>query len=363
MNCNSKFISDSNREYIINKNKYYISKNIKINSTTKIFYNQDVIDKLYKHIKFFVENILNKFIKYDYWAIGGTLLGIIRHKGLVVWDSDADFAITLNGYNIILREIKKINKIMNIYDKNYEFAEYFNGYKLYYGQDCIIDLFVVDYLPGNKNKLVYSGYIDNYGKSTFLQYKIIFPFIYFLKNEIFPLKKKYCCDFQINIPNNYEKILYNNYSENCLKQIIQPGINHINLHNSFLNKKKSIHVFIKYKEYRKKYLNVINLIDYFTMLFFYNSFSNYQDKNSKKFINYKIKLSNHYNTIDFKSTFIEIFYYIKNEHKFILRLINDYTQEYKIINYLSTILFIIFVILLYIIKNMFQYIPLRMYLL
>jgi hypothetical protein len=318
---NNNFISNLERNYIIHNSKYTISDNITIDDETKIYYNQREINKLYKHIKFFVNNILNKYIKCEYWAIGGTLLGIIRHGGLIPWDNDADFAITLEGFNFILHNLHKINKIFKKYNSKYELLEYFNGYKLFYKEKCIVDLFVVDCLPEDNNKLVYSGHIDEFGKSTFLQYTTLFPFIYFLKKDIFPLKKSNLCDFHVNIPNNAHEILYNNYSKTCLTRIIPPPPIHNSMHESFMNSKKSIYLFEAYKYQYKKYSNVIHLINYCIMLTFYKTFSKYKDDSS--LLEYKKKLTDAYNDINFINTFFEFNGYCIKEYKFILRLAKD----------------------------------------
>ncbi len=44
------------------------------------------------HLMSQVDNLLKKH-KIDYWIIGGTCLGAVRHKGMIPWDDDVDIAI------------------------------------------------------------------------------------------------------------------------------------------------------------------------------------------------------------------------------------------------------------------------------
>ena len=322
-------ISNKCRDYKIGENKHTISK--KIQFDCEIQYSQHKINELYKHIKFFVKHVLNKFVKDDYWAVGGTLLGTIRHQGLIVWDDDADFAITLDGFKTILKNLPRINSEMNMNNDNndpkYELCEYFIGFKLYYGEKCIVDLFVVDYLTSNlpapSKKMVYSGHIHK-GKSTFVQYKLCFPFIYFYENDIFPLKKGRCEDFEVNIPHNSQNVLFNNYNKSCLSIMKQPPQNQTALHDSFFNEKRSLYIFTEYKnKCYKKYPNVVYILCCVWLVYLYQTFSKFKDENDSSVIKYKKKVMKRLSDINIEKLITELPDFMVNERRHIERCLGD----------------------------------------
>jgi len=52
-----------------------------------------VIKKLYE-MMYIIHDIFRKN-DLEYWASGGTFLGLVRHKGIIPWDDDCDLCIIL----------------------------------------------------------------------------------------------------------------------------------------------------------------------------------------------------------------------------------------------------------------------------
>jgi len=174
-----------------------------------------------------------------YSVVSGTLLGAVRHEGIMPWDNDLDIAIF--GKNNYV----KINILKNKFNSKFTIKNYITGFKLYYYEEALGEIFIMDLL---ENKYIYSGpYINN--KPYYIM-NYVFPFISYLVEDIFPLKNHKFENFNVCVPNNYEKILKQNYNSNVLTEY-RYNPNHNKLHDS---KYALIVLYIFLKIYTKLYI-------------------------------------------------------------------------------------------------------------
>lgn len=157
-------------------------------STIKILYQM-----LYDMHRIFTKNDLT------YWVDAGTLLGAVRHKGVIPWDDDLDVGI-------LSKDIKKFLRLKNQFKKcGYSICEVWFGYKIYYTKrkkvkaegetQCysfpFIDVFIYKKISGNKYHFSRKAARETWPKETWY------------KQNLFPLKKYQFGSYKVFGPNKY----------------------------------------------------------------------------------------------------------------------------------------------------------------
>ncbi|MCC8417982.1 MAG: LicD family protein [Rickettsia endosymbiont of Bryobia graminum] len=147
--------------------------------------------------------------KVTYWLEGGSLLGAVRHKGIIPFDDDLDIEILHN------EEIKFQEILSDFSDLGYE-VQYNRIYIICNKSSCI-DIFIVHQIG---NKFTYTN----------LSMRETFPNSYFYANELFPLKKYQFGNVELYGPNEPKPYLDRQYPEwDKCAVIQQPHNYHITL--------------------------------------------------------------------------------------------------------------------------------------
>lgn len=181
--------------------------NDKNNFILKIYQLLFDLDKIFTmfHIKYFID--------------GGTLLGAVRHKGIIPWDDDADVCVFEEDEHKLLNLKPFLNKY------GYDITKFWGGYKIYYinGEKIKVENsnwswnnpaldkereniqytfpFVdISIVTQDNNKIVYKN--D--------RARQIWSNCFYNKTDVYPLKKYKFGIFYLKGPNNE-----NNYLNNC----------------------------------------------------------------------------------------------------------------------------------------------------
>lgn len=174
---------------------------------SKYFIPQNKALNLYQIMKD-THEILTKY-KITYWLEGGSLLGAVRHKGIIPFDDDLDIDIL---HNDELKFQESLNDFRNL------------GYKIRHNRfysicnkNACIDVFVSHQVG---NKFLYSNLFT---RKRFLH-------SYFYANELFPLKKYQFGNLELYGPNEPKLYLDRQYPEWDKYAVIQQPHNyHISL--------------------------------------------------------------------------------------------------------------------------------------
>lgn len=145
---------------------------------------EGVILDLYQLLKDTHEVLVSAEV--PYWLYGGTLLGAVRHRGIIPWDNDIDIAIldtTESAFLNLVPQFKKLGYHIVVENFGYRivgvrkngFSFNFFG-KIYYWKMVCIDVFMMS-RQGEKIVLANSAYEKGWSQH------------YFYVSELYPLKK------------------------------------------------------------------------------------------------------------------------------------------------------------------------------
>lgn len=171
-------------------------------------------NNILKKIIRMLKDIDELFSKHNitYWIDGGTLLGAVRHNGIIPWDDDGDICVLKKDEKKMLSLIGKFNKM------GYGFSSFWGGYKLFPLNGLDIKFKNRNWQWSLKDKELQIQENFNYkypfidifiadrfdDKYHFTNKKVreIWKNYYHFENDLFPLKRYKFNDIELSGPNN-----------------------------------------------------------------------------------------------------------------------------------------------------------------
>lgn len=153
-------------------------KNPEQQNSLVVYTNKEDVQEIYQLMKD-VDDVLN-FLGIEYWVDGGTLLGCVRHEGFIKWDDDLDICIEKkNKANFekalsILESLDYHVKMVSTTVYNVAHNKFKSRHSINPWSCPCIDIQMMD---------------ENKGKIFELYYRMTHPHVFFLRKDLFPLKR------------------------------------------------------------------------------------------------------------------------------------------------------------------------------